>query len=135
MIRCAHCRGLFVRNPRVKNQRYCGKGVCQRARKNLWQRKKMATGPDYQANQRDCQREWHKHHPGYWRAYRDRHPEYCRRNRLLRKHRDRKRCVQDLAKMDASNGISSFKPGTYYLIPQLAKMDALAQKVQLIPIG
>jgi hypothetical protein len=40
--------------------------------------------------------------------------------------------------MDASDEISLIKPGSYYLIPakgDLAKMDALSQKVYLIPTG
>jgi hypothetical protein len=134
MIRCAHCRRSFHPDPRVKNQRFCGAAACQRARKTLWQRQKMASDPDYKENQRACQKDWQKRHPRYWRTYRARHPGYCRRNRLLQRLRDRKRPLKSLAKMDASRAISSVKPGTYYLIPQLAKMDALAQKVLVIPV-
>lgn len=134
-IRCAHCRRLFRPDPRVKNQRFCGQKPCQRARKTLWQRQKMATDPDYKENQRACQREWQERHPLYWRTYRARRPEYCQRNRLLQKGRDRKRGI--LAKMDALEPFSFVKPGTYYLMPEaaqgLAKMDALAQKVLVIP--
>ena len=133
MIRCAHCRRLFRPDPRVKNQRFCGSPMCQRARKTLWQRQKMAIDPDYKENQRSCQRQWQKHHPDYGRTYRSRHPGYCQRNRLLQRLRDRARRLKGLAKMDASRPIFSVKPGTYYLIPQLAKMDALAQKVLVIP--
>lgn len=48
MIRCANpcCQRLFVPNPRVKNQRYCNRKNCQRVRKRLWQREKMAGDPD-----------------------------------------------------------------------------------------
>ncbi|MBW2072944.1 MAG: hypothetical protein JRI89_17080 [Deltaproteobacteria bacterium] len=133
MIRCKHCRRLFRRNPRVKNQRYCGSKVCQRARKTLWQRQRLATDADYQANQRECQRRWLARNRTYWREYRSRHPGYCRRNRLLQKVRDRKRRLQHLAKMDVSEQLSSIKAGTYYLLSRLAKMDASAEKVLLIP--
>lgn len=136
-IRCAHCRRLFHPDPRVKNQRFCGQKPCQRARKTIWQRQKMATDPDYKANQQNCQKEWQKRHPHYWRNYRARHPEYCERNRLLQKERDRKRRLKTLAKMDASEPFSFVKPGTYYLMPEsaqgLAKMDAFIQKVLVIP--
>jgi hypothetical protein len=132
-IRCAHCRRLFRPDPRVKNQSYCGNKVCQRARKTLWQRKKMATDPDYQANQRDCQKRWYKQHPDYWRNYRADHPDYCKQNCLMQRDRDKGRRFVNLAKMDASKQISSFKPNTYYLIHHLAKMDALTQKVLIIP--
>lgn len=136
-IRCAHCRRHFHSDYRVKNQRFCGRRACQRARKNLWQRQKMATDPDYQANQRECQKSWHKERPLYWRNYRRGCPDYCRRNRQMQKQRDKKRRLGNLAKMDASKPFSFVKPGIYYLIPELgqplAKMDVLAQKVRVIP--
>ena len=43
------CGRLFDPNFRVKNQRYCGGQACQRARKQEWQKQKLAvdrtTGP------------------------------------------------------------------------------------------
>jgi hypothetical protein len=136
--RCGHCRRLFLPNPRVKTQRFCAARPCQRARKAQWQRAKMATDPDYQANQRDGQSAWQKNHPDYWRQYRSRRADYCERNRLLQQHRDHKRRLKPLAKMDASAPVSFVKPGIYHLIPavgdQLAKMDALSQKCHVIPI-
>jgi hypothetical protein len=44
-IRCAHCSCLFFPDPRVKNQRYCSSKECQRARKRLWQKEKLAHDP------------------------------------------------------------------------------------------
>lgn len=137
-IRCAHCKGLFRPDPRVKNQRYCGRSVCQRARKALWQRQKMKTDPDYQDNQRRCRKQWSEAHRQYWREYRRTHGQYVVRNRMLQKGRDRVRHLRRLAKMDASTQVSFVKPGGYYLVPEgrdLAKMDALKQKILLIPIG
>lgn len=137
LIRCAHCRRVFRPEPRVKNQRYCGLVACQRARKALWQREKMKTDSDYQDNQRRCQREWAEAHRQYWGEYRRTHGQYVLRNRILQKGRDRVRRLRRLAKMDASMPVSPVKPGGYYLIPQgrdLAKMDALKQKILLIPM-
>jgi hypothetical protein len=136
-IRCAHCGGLVPANPRVKDQRFCGRKQCQQARKNFWQRQKLASDPDYQAKQRDCFRSWYKRHPGYWRQYRRRNPDYCERNCLLQRVRDKKRRLQNFAKMDALKAISLVKSGCYYLILEqdqlLAKMDVSAQKVFVIP--
>lgn len=136
LIQCRHCGRLFLPNPRVKEQRYCGRPACQRARRAAWQRHKMAVDPAYQDNQRRCQRQWRRQNPGYWSQYRSRHPAYVKRNRELQRLRDlhRRRC--DLAKMDASELFLPFKAGGYYLIPQeqdLAKMDVLGHKVFLIP--
>jgi hypothetical protein len=50
--------------------------------------------------------------------------------------RDGKRRAKLLAKMDALNGLKPVNPGTYYLVPllpNLAKMDALAQRITIIP--
>lgn len=64
------------------------------------------------------------------------HPLYVERNRLLQRRRDRKRQVQNLAKMDALKRVSLLESGIYYLIPEgsdLAKMDALNRRFILIP--
>jgi hypothetical protein len=136
--RCAYCRRRFVPNPRVKIQRFCSNTPCQRARKAKWQRDKMATDPDYQANQRDARQAWHTRHRDYWRQYRQRRSDYCERNRLLQTHRDQAHRLKPLAKMDASGAVSFVKPGIYHLIPatgdHLAKMDALSMKCRLVPI-
>jgi len=39
-----------------------------------------------------------------------------------------------IAKMDESKPASVIKPGAFYLLPVIAKMDASPQKVLLIPI-
>ena len=133
--RCAHCGCPLDLNPRVKNQRYCKKKECQRVRKRLWQKKKVATDPDYRANQQECNKAWREKNPDYWRNYRKNHPRYVQRNRLLQKVRRRKRdsCV---AKMDASETNSFVGTGTYWLIPEtgVAKMDAFACKVVLVSV-
>jgi hypothetical protein len=137
-ILCEYCREIFEPNPRVKNQRYCGKRPCQRARKTKWQREKITSDPDYRKNQKDAQDDWRKRHPGYWKKFRQKNPDYCTRNKQLQKVRDAKRRARHLAKMDTLNPLNLLSPGTYFLIPilaDLAKMDASIQKVTLIPEG
>ena len=136
--RCAHCRQILIPNPRVKNQEYCDRQMCQKARKAKWQRQKMASDSDYRLNQKDAQDQWREVHPDYWDKYRQSHPEYCERNRQLQKLRDAKRRAVRLAKMDALNQLKPVNPGTYYLVPlapNLAKMDALAQRISIIPVS
>ena len=137
-IRCANpaCRRLFLPNPHVHNHQYCNRKDCQRVRKRRWQRQKMKNDPEYRDNQRDAQQCWMEQNRDYWRRYRDKHPEYVKRNRLLQRERDRRRRIRDLAKMDASDEISLIKPGSYYLIPakgNLVKMDTSSQRYFLIP--
>lgn len=131
--RCCCCQNIFLPNPRAKNQRYCNRPECQRARKALWQKQKIHQDPDYQANQRDAQVNWLKRSPGYFRSYRAGHPSYVETNRLNQKKRDRKRRLVHLAKMDTLKPYPFVKPGGYFLIPDLAKMDAFAQKIFIIP--
>ncbi len=130
-VRCANreCRRLFLPNPRVKNHRYCNKKDCQRARRRFWQRQKMKADPQYQADQRESQQCWIEQNRDYWRRYRNQHPEYGERNRLLQKERDQERRSENLAKMDSLKRDCLVKPGSYYLIPDrpedLAKMDSM----------
>ena len=137
-MRCVHCRRRFVPNPRAKTQQFCANKTCQRARKAQWQRDKMATDPDYRANQRDCQQRWQQQHPQYWRAYRQQRADYRERNRLLQQHRDHKRRTRPLAKMDVLDAVTFIQPGIYPLIPavgeRLAQMDVLSQKCHVLPI-
>jgi hypothetical protein len=56
----------------------------------------------------------------------------------MRATRGRNTQQSDLAKMDALAPLFIVKQGTYYLVPDsgnLAKMDASAQKVCLIPVS
>lgn len=136
--RCKHCHRKFIPNPRVKDQLYCSRKICQRARKSQWQRRKMATDADYRCNQSECQPKWRLDNPDYWSRYRKAHPKYCEQNRQLQKRRDARRKAKRLAKMDASRRLNQIIPGSYYLIPivaDLAKMDALMQKIFIIPDG
>jgi hypothetical protein len=134
-IQCAapHCSRILDPDPRVKNQRYCGEKDCQRARKRQWQKDKLAADPDYRANQRDCQIEWHRQHPGYYKKYRQEHPRYSERNNLLQSCRNAKARV--IAKMDTLESAPFKDPAAFYLLPLIAKMDASAQKVILIPMS
>ena len=139
-IRCANrkCRRLLLPDPRVKNHRYCDKEGCQRIRRNRWQRQKMKDDPQYRKDQQESQQCWTEQNRDYWQRYRDQHPQYTERNRLLQRERDQRRRPENLAKMDALNQESLVKAGSYYLIPgtaDLAKMDTLSHKYLLIPIG
>ena len=75
--------------------------------KPIWQRAKMATDPYYRANQRDCQHRWQHQHPQDRREYRQQRVDYRERNRLLQQHRDQKRHIRPLAKMDGLETVTS----------------------------
>ncbi|MEW6521896.1 MAG: hypothetical protein AB1461_21100, partial [Thermodesulfobacteriota bacterium] len=136
-IRCAHCRCLFLPNPRVKNQCYCSKKACQAARKNRWLKQKLATDDDYRLMKKECQQDWARRHPAYWRQYRRRRRQYTDRNRQQQKFRRRGvLAVTKVVKKDALDAFYDVKPGRYFLVPfagkNVAKKDALM--VNISPI-
>jgi hypothetical protein len=60
-------------------------------RKRLWQRQKIKNDPEYEMDQKDSKQCWQEQNPDYWGKYRDKNPEYVKRNRILQKERDKKR--------------------------------------------
>jgi hypothetical protein len=144
-IPCCQCGRYFIPDPRQKNQRYCSKKVCQRARKAAWQREKMVSDPAYRANQKQSQADWQSSNADYWRRYRVAHPEQAERNRDLQKVRNKRRHSRDVVKMDPSviakmdasrsdkSSVGSWLPGSFWLVPVIAKMDALKVILHRIP--
>ena len=141
-IPCCNCAEFFMPSPRHKNQIYCMKPECRRAKKASWKRNKMRTDPDYRYNHKLANQKWARAHPGYWKNYRDEHPEYVERNRILqtiRNRRSRSRNDQQdggerlIAKVDASIFNKNSLVGQFYLVPVIAKVDAL--KVNIFDIS
>ncbi|MEA1897144.1 MAG: hypothetical protein U9N53_05720 [Bacteroidota bacterium] len=142
-ILCVYCGDLFDASPRHKNQIACKKTECQRAKKADWQRHKMKIDTIYNANQKINQKEWVRANPGYWKEYRKNNPEKAERNRILQAIRNRKARSTDsdakmdtslIAKMDASK-IDNFQTlGQFWMVPVIAKMDALKVNIVKIPI-
>ena len=142
-ILCVYCGEFFDSSPRHKNQTACKKVACQRAKKAGWQRHKMKTDPDYRFNQKLSQRQWVETNPGYWQQYRKRNPARVERNRILQTIRNRRaRSLQRdekmdgslIAKMDASKSDNFEVLGQFWMVPVIAKMDALKVNILKIPI-
>ncbi|MCD6389743.1 MAG: hypothetical protein J7L69_10060 [Desulfobulbaceae bacterium] len=130
---CCNCGELFDLSPRHKNQSYCMKPECRRARRAAWQRQKMHIDPDYRANQKVSNKNWAQNNPDYWKEYRSRNPDKTQRNRILQGVRNRKRKgtsvnakmdASSIAKMDALNPSEVEVVGRFWLVPVIAKMDA-----------
>ena len=103
----------------------------------------MKTDPIYRANQKSSQEKWLAATPNYWKAYRKRNPEKAERNRILQAVRNRKaRAESSDAKMDMSviakmypSKFDNFQVlGQFWLVPVIAKMDALKVNIVKIPI-
>ena len=142
-IPCVYCGDYFDPSPRHKNQTACKKEKCQKAKKAAWQRHKLKTDPIYKANQKSSQEQWLKANPGYWKQYRKNNPEKAERNRILQARRNRKARFAPtnakmepwlIAKMDASKADNFQVLGQFWLLPVIAKMDALKVNIIKIPI-
>ena len=142
-IPCFYCGAFFDPSPRHKNQSACKKVKCQRAKKAARQRHRIKTDPIYAANQKSSQQQWVNANPGYWKQYRKKNPEKAERNRIGQAIRNRKaRSASDvtkmepllIAKMDASKSDNFQVLGQFWLLPVIAKMDALKVNIIKIPI-
>jgi hypothetical protein len=142
-IPCVYCGGFFDPSPRHKNQTACKKEKCQRAKKAARQRHRIKTDPIYAANQKSSQQQWINSKHGYWKQYRKKNPEKAERNRIAQAMRNRKaRSLPDtskmdsllIAKMDASKSDNFQVLGQFWLLPVIAKMDALKVNIIKIPI-
>lgn len=139
VIVCFACGKEKPGSPRVVGrQSHCGEPACQRARKAAAERQSMVTDPDHRATKRQSDAAWCRAHPGYWSEYRRRHPEKAERNRMLQRQRNLRRrrpapdAVPVIAKLDASASFKRPEPpanGEYWLVPVIAKLDALRVKI------
>jgi hypothetical protein len=105
----------------------------------------MVSDPAYRANQKQSQADWQSRNADYWKRYRTAHPEQADRNRDLQKVRNKRRHSRGvvkmnasvIAKMDASRSgnasVGSWLPGSFWLVPMIAKMDALKVILHRIP--
>jgi len=139
-VPCLACSTFFT--PRNKLQNFCSNPDCQRVRKNLWQKKKLATDQDYREEQRLAQKKWLQNNPDYWKKYRRKNQEKTDRNRSLQRIRNmRTKSQADLqpcktigiAKMDARKANKNRISGQYWLVPAIAKMDAVEIFITSIP--
>lgn len=88
---CPCCQQLFSPSVFRPQQRVCGNPACQRRRRRDYRRRKIASDPVYRQVCRDSPRKWRAEHPGYWRQYRQAHPEAVERNRRTQQSRNQKR--------------------------------------------
>jgi hypothetical protein len=77
----------------------------------------LSSDEDYRENQADCQARWAAKNPGYWKRYREKHPESAQRNKDKQRERNRINRRQSLAKS---------------MLPTIANMDAKYQQKTLI---
>jgi len=139
---CRCCGCWFIPRANVADQQYCSRRICQNGRRQRWRKQKLASDPDYKANQYDAQRRWCEKNPDYWKQYRATHPAYRRRNRQQQSERNKKRTLSLvdtgplIAKRYASKDQNDIISGIYRMVPvygaMIAKSDAYLVKLNLI---
>ncbi len=141
-IPCPCCNSFFV--PRNKLQIFCSAPDCQRARKALWQKQKLACDPDYKKDQELANQKWLQNNPDYWTGYRQKNPEKTARNRSLQRIRNcrsqeskvhlKSSKAIGIAKMDSSKSPNQGLLGQYWLVPTVAKMDPVKIFITTVPV-
>ena len=138
-VPCPACSTFFV--PRNKCQSFCLKPGCQRTRKALWQKQKLASDSEYKEGQSLSNKKWLQNNPHYWKEYRCKNPKKADRNRFLQKIRNiKKQHVSKpsnrigIAKMDARNSNIQSLAGQYWLVPTVAKMDPVKIFITTAPV-
>ncbi len=142
-ILCKNCFEFFSPSPRHKDQKYCMKPACRRARKAALKRHKMDTDPKFKKDQSLSNKKWAQNNPGYWKEYLRNNPKKAERNRALQTVRNRRRAekrenqvrtkTKVIAKVDASISNNSTLLGRYWVVPVIAKVDA--SKVNIYEIS
>ena len=133
---CAACAQTFQPHPQTPNQTYCSAPECQKVRRRRWQTDKLQNDADYRDNQARAQRAWLDRNPGFWRAYRESHPEYVERNRTNQRERNASATSGAVAKMDASTPGFHLQSGVYRLSlasdREIAKMDVWTVEITVL---
>jgi len=124
---CSACGNAFEPRPQSPRQAYCSTPQCQKVRKLLWQLAKRRADADYHQDQAEFQKAWRSKNQGYWKRYREAHPDYANENRLQQRRRNRGRAPDPglIAKSDAS---SSWPPPS-----GLFKLIEVSSDVRTVP--
>jgi len=94
---CRYCQQLFQPSPYRPQQAVCSQASCQRQRRRDYHCQKIASDPVYRQVCLESPRKWRQAHAGYWKQYRQTHPQQVERNRLRQWRRDQKRRLANLA--------------------------------------
>ena len=90
---CHHCRKEVPFNPRnKKKQKYCSEEDCQRERRRIWKKRQYKNDDTYRKRCLEGQQAWRKSYPSdqYQKAYREKHPDYVKRNREMQRERNKR---------------------------------------------
>jgi len=109
--RCPACGEEFLPWPQILNQEFCSKLNCQRERRRRRQAERRAGSLEQQSSDAQYFKDWAAKNPGYWKKYREAHPEYVERNRKQQKERR-----SALIAKDNENALKTLLCGRYRLV-------------------
>ena len=115
---CAACAKDFTLHPQVRNHAFCPAPECQRERHRRWQKKKRAEDAKYRKVDAEYNQAWAYANPEYWAQYREKNPDYVKRNRDQQKGRNLK---DRKGSEPIDDGLLSSLPSGRY---QLIRLDA-----------
>ena len=93
--RCPACGEEFLPWPQILSQEFCSKPNCQRERRRRRQVERRARSIEQQTSDAQYFQDWVAKNPGYWKKYRESHPDYVERNRKQQKERSSARIAKD----------------------------------------
>jgi hypothetical protein len=114
---CRFCGGFFHPSRFHPEQTVCAAAECQRQRRREYHRHKVASDSVYRQVCNDSSQKWRTENPGYWKGYREAHPDQAERNRTLQQARDQKRRVHDLANNNLALDLKSCAAGVWLFGP------------------
>ncbi len=120
--RCCYCQQQFQPSPFRPQQKVCSQPECQRRRRSDYHRNKIQTDPEYRQVCLDSPRKWRAQNPGYWRKYREAHPQAVEANRRKQRDRDQAHRLADLANNNLAFDVKSSAAKVYWIGPSAADL-------------
>ena len=119
---CRFCRCSFHASRFHPEQTVCAAAECQRRRRREYHRHKIAADSVYHQVCKDSSQKWRAENPGYWKRYRQAHPDQTEQNRVLQQGRDQKRRIRDLANNNSALDLKSCTAGVWLFGPAAAHL-------------
>jgi len=119
----------------------CSQPTCQRRRRTVYHRKKLATDAEYHQVALESQKQWREEHPDYQKQWRRQNAQQVENNRERQRQRDQKRRLRQrlLDKNNLALDLKHSASEVWLLGPKLCNLDknnlASAQVLILPSLG
>lgn len=114
---CRFCQCLFTPSRFHPEQAVCSSAECQQRRRREYHRHKVAADSVYRQVCNDSSQKWRAANQGYWKQYRQTHPDKAARNRTRQQARDQNRHVRNLANNNVALDLKSCAAGVWLFGP------------------